>query len=322
VSRLVVAAFLLALLSSAPRVLAAQKVVGYSTSWSGDAAAIPLSKLTHIHYAFVIPSKDGSVQPVPNPGKLTLLVSGAHAAGKKVLLSVGGWNNGDDSGFEALASSPATRTNFVNSLLTLVTAYGLDGIDVDWEYPDPFGSSSANFSLLMQELCGALHGQGKLCSAAVVATGSTAAGVGTDVFAAVDYLTLMAYDGGSGADHSPYSYAVASLDYWLGRGLPPAKAILGVPFYGRPSWEGYATIVARDPQAPYKDVSSGVYYNGLDTIKAKTALAMQRGGGVMIWELAQDTADEATSLLNAIWSVIGPATIDPAPTPSPTPASR
>lgn len=203
-----------------------------------------------------------------------------------------------------------------------VTAYGLDGIDIDWEYPDPVGSSSANFSLLMQELCGALHGQGKLCSAAVVATGWTAAGVGSDVLSAVDYLTLMAYDGGNGADHSPYSYAVASLNYWLGRGLPAAKAILGVPFYGRPSWEGYATIVARDAQAPYKDVSNGVYYNGLDTIKAKTALGMQRGGGVMIWELAQDTADETTSLLNAIWSVIGAATIDPAPTPPPTPTSR
>jgi len=44
----------------------------------------------------------------------------------------------------------------------------------------------------------------------------------------------------------------------------------------------------------------GIYFNGIDTIQRKTCLVMQeRIGGVMIWELAQDTTDE-TSLLLAI----------------------
>ena len=44
---------------------------------------------------------------------------------------------------------------------------------------------------------------------------------------------------------------------------------------------------------------SSVYYNGLATIKRKTDLAQARGGGIMIWELTQDTGDN-TSLLRAV----------------------
>lgn len=56
-----------------------------------------------------------------------------HDNGVQVLISVGGWNNGDDSPFETLAATPATRTAFVNSALSVVATYGLDGIDIDWE---------------------------------------------------------------------------------------------------------------------------------------------------------------------------------------------
>jgi chitinase len=42
------------------------------------------------------------------------------------------------------------------------------------------------------------------------------------------------------------------------------------------------------------------YYNGIPTIQRKTHLAVQRGSGVMIWELSQD-ADGANSLLEAIY---------------------
>jgi GH18 family chitinase len=284
----------------------ATKIVGYSTSWSGDAASVPMAKLTHVIYAFVVPSADGAVPAVKNPTKLEALVTLARGTGTKVLIAAGGWNNGDDSGFEALAASAPARARFVAGMLSLVKLHSLDGIDVDWEYPDA-GASSQNFSLLMRELCGALHAQGKLCTAAVAATERHGAAIAADVFGAVDFLNLMAYDGGNGPEHSPLGYAVASLDYWLGRGLPAPKAILGVPFYGRPNWEKYAAIVARDAEAPGKDESNGVHYNGRETMRRKAALALERGGGVMIWELAQDTSDDATSLSSALVSVLRPA---------------
>lgn len=279
------------------------KVVGYMPSWSGSVNDIQYDKLTHINYAFILPTASGGLSSIDNASKLSSLVSLSHANGVKVAIAVGGWNGGNDSAFETFAANASTRTVFVNNIMNFVNQYNLDGVDIDWEYPDPSGSSAQNYAALMNELSIALHSEGKFLSAAVVALGTEGAGVLAEVFDYVDFLNLMAYDGGNDAAHSPYSYAVESFNYWTGRGLPASKAIVGLPFYARPSWESYKAIVARDSQAPYKDESNGAYYNGIDTIKAKTQFALNQAGGVMMWELSQDTAGD-TSLLKAIADTI------------------
>src|SRR5687767_2213238 len=75
------------------------RVVGYFPYYSGSAAGIPYSKFTHINYAFIDPVSDGSLTGVAMDGnaRLDSLVSLGHAAGVKVLISVGGWSGGDDS---------------------------------------------------------------------------------------------------------------------------------------------------------------------------------------------------------------------------------
>lgn len=279
------------------------KVVGYVPSWAADVKGVPFDKLTHVNYAFLLPEErgDGSLEPLGETAKLRDLVSAAHAQGVRVMISVGGWNDGNDRGFERLAANATATTTFVENLVRFVEAYDLDGVDIDWEYPDP-GDSARSYAHLMRLLSAAMHRRGNLLTAAVVARGDGGS-IPDEVFGLVDFLTLMAYDGEDGPEHSPYSYAEGSLDHWLGRGLPAAKAVLGVPFYGRPTWAAYSELAAHDPQVPYSDTTSyggkKVYYNGIPTIQAKTELALRRGGGVMIWELSQDTGDN-TSLLTAI----------------------
>lgn len=276
------------------------KVIGYVPSWAGEVNQIQFSKLTHINYAFILPTSSGGFQALENPSKLQAVVSAAHANNVKVLVSVGGWNNGNDSAFESFAASSAGRTNFTNNVISLVNQYGLDGIDIDWEYPDN-GSSANNYSLLMQQLSTAMHNMGKLLTAAVVSYNG--ASIQNNVFGYVDFLNIMAYDE-SGANHSTYDLAVQSLNYWKGRGLPAAKANLGVPFYGRSATEyvDYKTILSRGGSAN-SDSFSGIGYNGIPTIKNKTNLAFDQGGGIMIWELSQD-ASGGNSLLSAINQVV------------------
>ena len=103
----------------------------------------------------------------------------------------------------------------------------------------------------------------------------------------------------------PSGGPVVSGRYWrTTRGLPAHKVVLGVPFYARPSWASYENILAAVPDAYQKDhvTYNGMdaWYNGVDTIKKKTRFAMQELGGVMIWEVTQDTADRSKSLLQAI----------------------
>jgi chitinase len=102
------------------------KAVGYMPSWTGNVSDIQFSKLTHINYAFLIPNSDGSLQAIDNPSKLQSLVSSAHANGVKVLIAVGGWQNGNDSNFETLSSASGSITNFTNNIVNFVNSYGLD----------------------------------------------------------------------------------------------------------------------------------------------------------------------------------------------------
>ncbi|PWK81474.1 GH18 family chitinase [Lentzea atacamensis] len=273
------------------------KSVGYQPSWSSNVSTIPYNKLTHINYAFVLPNANGTLQGVPEPGRLQQLVSLGHQNGVKVSIAVGGWNNGNDDNFEILAANANSRTTFVNALINVVNQYNLDGVDMDWEYPDP-GVEGDNFTLLMRQLGDALHSRGKLLTAAVVSEGSVANGVQPAVFGIVDWLNIMAYDGGS--PHANYDWSINSVNFWKNRGLPASKAVLGVPFYSRPTYISYRDLVAQDPANANRDCYNGNCYNGLPTIRRKTTWAMSNAGGVMNWELSQDTTN-STSLLNAIW---------------------
>ncbi|MEU2663401.1 glycosyl hydrolase family 18 protein [Micromonospora sp. NPDC007220] len=285
--------------------------VGYLPSWTGDVNAVQYAKLTHVNYAFVLPNGDGSLRPVENPAKLSQLVSRGHASNVKVSIAIGGWNNGDDSAFEALAANAGSRTTFVNNVVNFVNQYNLDGVDMDWEYPDP-GASATNYTALMQQLAGALHSRGKLLTAAVVSEGWYAEGVQPAVFGHVDWLNIMAYDGGS--PHANYDWSINAVNYWKSRGLPARKAVLGVPFYSRPGYHTYAALVAMDPANANRDCTTvgGTQqcYNGIPTVKRKTQWAMANAGGMMNWELSQDTTG-ATSLVSAIYDTATGGTTPP-----------
>ena len=280
------------------------KSVGYLPSWTGNVNSVQYGKLTHINYAFVLPNSNGTLRPVENPSKLSALVSLGRANNVKVSIAIGGWNNGDDSAFEALAANAGTRTTFVNSVVNFVNQYGLDGVDMDWEYPDP-GASANNFSLLMQQLSNALRPQGKLLTAAVVAEGYYRDGVPSAVFNHVDFLNIMAYDGGS--PHANYDWSINAVNGWKARGLPAGKAVLGVPFYSRPGYYTYAQLVGMDPANANRDCTSvgGAQqcYNGIPTVKRKTQWALANAGGMMNWELTQDTSG-STSLVSAIYDTV------------------
>lgn len=291
---------LLSLVLLAPGAARAQfRVVGYLPAWRGTLDTTQLHYLTHVAYAFAQPTASGGLEPLPHPTRLHQLVRQAHRAKVQVLLSVGGWHDGDHSAFDAVGASPALTRALAAALTQVTLDYQLDGIDLDWEHPD--AATAPGYAALLHELATRLHPLGKQLSAAVA--GGTWAGPGIlpSVFADVDFLGIMAYDGPPPA-HATYPDAVQTLAYWRGRGLPASKAVLGVPFYGQPSQESFAALLARgaDPQA---DAFGAVGYNGLATVARKTQLALDQAGGLLLWELTQD-APGANSLLAAIGRVL------------------
>ena len=61
------------------------------------------------------------------------LIGQAHAQGAQVYVSIGGWSLSD--AFPKLAASAPGRRNFAKNCVGLVREYGLDGVDIDWEFP-------------------------------------------------------------------------------------------------------------------------------------------------------------------------------------------
>ncbi|GGB17562.1 glycosyl hydrolase family 18 protein [Puia dinghuensis] len=282
------------------------KVIGYLPSWSGSVSSIPFNDLTHINYAFAIPNSDGSYQGIDNTSKLSSMVSAAHASGVQALLSVGGGGGG--GGFAGIVASQGNIDNFVNNTINLCNQYGLDGIDIDWEYPNP-GTQANQFLTMMTALSTALHNSGRVLSVAVI--GDNDGGqIVSGIFNVVDIVMIMAYDDNNFL-HSTYELGTQCMAYWEGRGCPASKAILGVPFYGHDSSQDpngpnaeveYNTILSHGAN-PSLDAFSTFGYNGLLTMKSKTSYAMSVGGGVGIWELSGD-ATGANSLLAAINTVV------------------
>ena len=113
--------------------------------------------MTHINYAFgkVAPTFDSVT--VQNPARLDSVVALRRVnPDLKIMLSIGGWGAGN---FSEMAADSALRAKFADDCLAKVERYGLDGIDIDWEYPtsSSAGISSSpedteNYTLLMRQL--------------------------------------------------------------------------------------------------------------------------------------------------------------------------
>lgn len=291
------------------------KIVGYYPSWQpGKVDSIQYNNLTHIIYAFAIPDGNGGLLDLDSPETAKTIIKKGHENGVKVTLAIGGWSYNDiplETAFISSTNTDAKIEKFAQAIVDMMNQYGFDGVDMDWEHPRTDGESGKQYEKLMLKLREKL-GEDKILTSAVLG-GVTADGIvqydaaaHTDaVISVVDWFNVMAYDGGDGDRHSSYEFAVNCASYWKDtRNMPANKVVLGVPFYGRPSWATYAEILANDPTAYSKDISDfngkQAYYNGIPTIQKKTQWACDNVGGIMIWEISQDSTNPSTSLLTAI----------------------
>ena len=76
--------------------------------------------LTHINHAFAWPNADGSISAYAN-FHYPELINKTHEAGKKILVSLGGWGN--CGGFSPMAADSAARANFVENIISLFITF-------------------------------------------------------------------------------------------------------------------------------------------------------------------------------------------------------
>ncbi|MBI3299880.1 MAG: glycoside hydrolase family 18 protein [Elusimicrobia bacterium] len=128
-------------------------VTAYYPGWRQarlSPADIDFGAVTHLIHFSVVPRDDGSLDAKINllkPANVRAAVSASHAAGKKILFTVGG--QGSRERFVS-AMGDGRRRVFIASLIAFMRENGYDGIDVDMEEVLPADAKA--FSRFITEL--------------------------------------------------------------------------------------------------------------------------------------------------------------------------
>lgn len=338
------------------------RVVGYAMGWN-PAQDQDLHKIDTLIFAFA-KIDDGKVTLTGAAAEKlqTLVALKRRDPSLKVEISVGGWGAG---GFSEAARTAAGRKRFADGAAQLVAGHGADGLDIDWEYPGHHESGiasspddRANFTLLLQAVRASLDREGaeqgrrgadRYTLSIAAADGPFVSGI--DLAAVnryVDWFNLMTYDfcnamtpdtcHHTGLHASQLAPADArttarAVRQFLGAGVPPAKLVIGVAFYGRefggvkPAHDGlyqpYGKFMAFVPWSKLKADFIGkrgfvrhwdaradapwlwnaatrtfITYDDPQSIAAKAAFVKAHHlGGIMYWEQGLDPDGQ---LLDAI----------------------
>lgn len=217
-------------------------VVAYVTSWS---EVMPEPQyMTHINYAFGHVNETFNGVKVDNEERLRQIVALKQQKPElKVLLSIGGWGSGR---FSEMVANDKYRRAFAKDCQRIVKEFGLDGIDIDWEYPtsSAAGISSSpddtkNFTLLMRDIRKAI-GKKKQLTLATVASGEYIDFPA--ILPYIDFVNIMSYDMASAPKHHSALFrsensgnitGAEAVAAHLKAGVPASRLVMGMPFYGR-----------------------------------------------------------------------------------------
>ncbi|KAJ7241098.1 glycoside hydrolase superfamily [Mycena rebaudengoi] len=223
--------------------------IGYYAGW-GDRRAcgtnvapgqIDWTGFTGAHFAFATISQALQIQidSVDVPLLTQLVGQKTRFPELQVIIAVGGWDFSEDDPtrdlFSIMISTTTTRATFISSVKVFVTQFGLDGIDIDFEYPGAIERSAPatdtpNLTSFFQELRVALPTKIISCD---------------KIAASVSYLNMMSYD-----YHGPWDTNVTgqapvtnphtsildmhdSATLYIRAGINLANVNLGLAYYGR-----------------------------------------------------------------------------------------
>ncbi|XP_028140236.1 chitotriosidase-1 [Diabrotica virgifera virgifera] len=303
---------LVAIFCTAPTFGSGKNIVCYFSSWTvyrhgGDGAGsfdvrnIDPSLCTHINFAFIGLNTDASIH-ILDPwesndaggpeGFKNLVALKESNPNLKIIVSMGGWNEGSEV-YSEVAANAMLRKILANNVAYFLKEWNFDGFDLDWEYPGLRGGETTidkdDFTALLKELSNVLKPKGYLLSAAV-AGAHEKINEAYDIPAItklLDMLNVMVFDYHGAFDDyvghvSPlypskvdYDYydnstynADAGIQYWLNGGADPAKINMGVVLYGRSftladknNTALYAPVLGGGEEGPYTQQSGYLGYN-------------------------------------------------------------
>lgn len=176
----------------------------------------------------------------------------------KILLSIGGYLFGS-KGFHPMVDSSKSRLEFINSVIPFLRNHNFDGLDISWIYPDVKDNSL--FIVLIHELAEAFQQDSvKSSKERLLLTAGVSAGRQIidnsyqikKLAKELDFINLLSFDfhgswekplvtghnsplrkGQLDRGTTSYYNVEYAVGYWLNKGMPAEKVVMGIPTYGR-----------------------------------------------------------------------------------------
>ncbi|GIJ85609.1 hypothetical protein Asppvi_004468 [Aspergillus pseudoviridinutans] len=249
-----------------------RRVIGYYEAWSARRDChpmapdgLPIDGLTHVNFAFAYIDPDTyevTTMDSATPEDLFQTTADVKTfktgnADLEVFVSIGGWTFSDNNTatqplFGEIAADASKRQTFANNVVRFLDQYGFDGLDIDWEYPgagDRGGKEgdTENYVLLLKTLRETFGRSPRSLGLTFTIPSSYWYLRWFDLpgmVKYVDWINMMSYDlhgfwdrnnpiGSIVQGHTNLTEIKSSMELLWRVGIPPAKVVLGVGFYGR-----------------------------------------------------------------------------------------
>ncbi|KAL6410909.1 putative class V chitinase [Ilyonectria robusta] len=203
---------------------------------------IPIGVYTHLNFAFATVDPDTfEVRPASSADTLLyrrLTSLKERDPDLKVLIAIGGWTFNDPgptaTTFSDIARSDSAQKAFIKSLVSMMSTYDFDGIDLDWEYPAADDRSGRkedfeNFPKFIANLKKALKSTGR--DEVSLTLPASMCNMSYDLHGTWDkgnqwvgpYLNA----------HTNLTEIKQAMDLLWRNNIDPDKVVLGTGFYGR-----------------------------------------------------------------------------------------
>ncbi len=238
------------------------RIIAYATGRAETIVQYPVDKLTHIIYSFLKIQHDTLMfwdSSQQNTVRQLVALKAANPQ-LKIMVSVGGWSG--CSFCSDLFAAEEHRSHFASTTVSLLKQYGIDGLDLDWEYPAIAGypghkydtADKEHFTALVKALRKEMGSQYLLSFAAGSFMQYLQQSVDwNEVMPQVDFVNLMSYDlvGGYATvtghhtllqDYRPEQESAARAVNWLlDKKIAPDKIVIGAAMYAR-VWDSVPDI--------------------------------------------------------------------------------
>ncbi|MDR0791941.1 MAG: glycoside hydrolase family 18 protein [Chitinophagaceae bacterium] len=275
-------------------------VIAYYAGNGSDLDSFDVKQLTHIIFSFC--HLKGNLLHVNNARDTATIQKLVTLKQKnpnlKIMLSLGGWGGCETC--SPVFAVPENRIAFAQSVKEISRYFGIDGIDLDWEYPTIEGypghpyspQDKETFTALIQRLRATMGNNFLITFAAGGFQRFLDKAVDwKSIMPVVDWVNIMSYDLVNGYSkvtgfHTPlYSTKENNestdnaVKYLLGIGIPANKLVIGAAFYTR-VWKNVANV-------NHGLYQSGEHTNGVNYKSFDTKLNAKNSGFIYYWN---DTA--------------------------------